>query len=225
MNVPVTRSDLRECRSAGFTLLEVLVAVAILAIMGVLMQQVLMSVLQAREAADRHGAQLRQMQKAQVVMQRDIGQMLPRVVRDEFGDVQPALILGKNQLVFTRLSVLSPAFPQRSAVLRVEYSLQGDKLLRRQWTMPDRARDAKPSQTVLLTGVHSLQVRVLDESNNWKNDWPGMAGVNIQPREQVLPRAIEIVVDTETYPAISRLWLLPVNPYAAEKTAASGAQP
>ena len=89
----------------GFTLLEVLIAIAIFALLGLGSYRMLHSVLNTDEATRRHELQLREVVRAFAVLEQDLAQAGARPVRDGYADLRPAL-LGEAEpatLEFTRL--------------------------------------------------------------------------------------------------------------------------
>ena len=105
----------------GFTLLELLVALAIFGLLAAMSYSGLHAVLQQQlyteQAAERLGA----LQKLYLIMQRDIEQIVARTVRDEFGDAQLPVV-GGDALQFTRGGWRNPAGRQRSTLQRVGYA-------------------------------------------------------------------------------------------------------
>ena len=81
---------MRQCR--GFTLLELLIAIAIFALLGLGTYRMLDSVLQTDKVTRAHEAQLRELVRAMAVFERDLLQVLARPVRDPFGEVRAALL-------------------------------------------------------------------------------------------------------------------------------------
>ena len=72
-------------RQRGFTLLELLVALAIFALVSVMAYGGLASVLDQQFATDEIAGQLARLQKTYLLLQRDFEQLVPRPVRDEYG--------------------------------------------------------------------------------------------------------------------------------------------
>ncbi|MCB1656922.1 MAG: type II secretion system minor pseudopilin GspJ, partial [Pseudomonadales bacterium] len=70
----------------GFTLLELLVAVAIFALLGVGSYRLLASTISVRDTAKAHDAALIQLQRSFIVMNRDLSQAVARPIRDQYGD-------------------------------------------------------------------------------------------------------------------------------------------
>lgn len=93
--------------SRGFTLLEVLIAIAIFALLGLGSYRMLHSVLNTDEATRRHELQLREVVRAFAALEQDLAQVGARPVRDGFAELRPAL-LGEVEPVameFTRLGL------------------------------------------------------------------------------------------------------------------------
>ncbi len=91
-------------KQQGFTLLEVLVAVSISALIGVSAVQLLSSVGDTSRATQARAAEIAALQRFNQVVSRDISQFISRPIRDEYGDQQAALLLdsGDYPLEFTR---------------------------------------------------------------------------------------------------------------------------
>ena len=107
----------------GFTLLEVLIAIAIFALLGLGSYRMLHSVLNTDEATRQHELQLREVVRAFAVLEQDVAQVGARPVRDGFAELRPAL-LGEVEPVameFTRLGWRNPLGSPRSAWQRVRW--------------------------------------------------------------------------------------------------------
>ena len=70
----------------GFTLLEVLIAVSITAMIGVASTQLLSNVIDSKQASEVRSEQLVSLQRFNMVVSRDIEQLINRSIRDEYGD-------------------------------------------------------------------------------------------------------------------------------------------
>jgi general secretion pathway protein J len=195
------------CR--GFTLLELLVALAIFGLLATMsyggLQAVMMQQSQTEIAADR----LSELQKLYLIMQRDIEQVVLRPIRDEYGDEQPPLI-GAETLQLTRGGWRNPAGRQRSQLQRVGYALEDQQLVRYTWAVLDRAQDSEPLVQLLSEAVEQLQLRYLAADNEWKEQWPDpQASVDPAIVPLSLPRVVEVTVEHETYGPLVWLFQLP----------------
>lgn len=200
----------------GFTLLELLVALAVFAIMAIAAYSGLRSVLFTHAAVEEENRRLAAVQLAVFRLEQDIEQALPRGVRDEYGEPQPALRGGEllsDALILTRAGWDNPLGQPRASLQRVAYRLQGGRLWRLYWTVLDRGGAIEPRETLLLDQVSAFRVRFLDQSDAWQNDWPppisSAVDDTLPPDLNTLPRAVEITLTLEDWGAITRLLPLP----------------
>jgi general secretion pathway protein J len=192
----------------GFTLLEVLVAIAIFAVISVLAYGGLTTVLQQRELVEARTGEWRDLQMAMQLVSRDLRQLHPRPVRDEIGDrYEPALLSRPGAafaLELTRGGWTNPGALPRSTLQRVAYRIEDGRLVRIYWPVLDRTLATEPLVTVLLDGVDALELRLLDRQGTWHGQWPPV-GTDGDAALQTLPRAVEFALETERF---GRVWRL-----------------
>ena len=195
-------------RAAGFTLLELLVAMAIFAVVAALAYGGLMQVLNQREMAQAQTERWREVQLAIRTVTRDLQQLHPRPVRDELGDRhEPAVLArpgGEYALEVTRGGWTNPGGQPRSTLQRVAYRVEDGELLRVYWPVLDRTPGTAPVIAALLTGVDRLDLRLMDWQGEWHTQWPP-AGNDPQASLQVMPRAVEFAVELDD---MGRIWRL-----------------
>jgi general secretion pathway protein J len=191
----------------GFTLLELLVALAIFAVIAVMAYSGLDTVLTARSQTEQHATQLAHLQKAITWLGRDIEQYIERPIRDQYGDNQLSLQGTNSQIELTRAGWRNPAQQQRSSLQRVAYHLENQTLSRSYWWVLDRAQDTHPIQINLLNNVVNLQLRYLDKSLRWHEQWPpsdfSTTNTNTLP---IIPKAIEVTLTVNEWGRITRLF-------------------
>jgi general secretion pathway protein J len=194
----------------GFTLLELLVAVAIFALLGVGSYRLLATTIATRDAAQKHDAALMQLQKAMSTLNRDISQAIARPVRNEYGDVVAAVILKNNTLDLTRAGWPNPLQQARSQLQRIHYELNTKgELVRFSWSQLDRERGAKPQQSILLKNIDTMQMKVYSFNGGLVQEWPVLQSQTANNAAlSELPRAIEIVVNVKPWGEIRRYFRL-----------------
>lgn len=196
----------------GFTLLELLVALAIFAVIAVMAYSGLSTILTTRLQTDQHAAQLAQLQTTFLWLRRDIEQHVARPIRDQYGDRQVALIGTISFLELTRAGWRNPAQQKRSSLQRIAYHLEDNTLWRSYWRMLDRAQDAQPQKMELLNEVNEIQLRYLDESRHWHEQWPlENLLTNVADENVSLPmlKAIEVTLTVVGWGNITRLFRVP----------------
>jgi general secretion pathway protein J len=206
MNLPNTT----HC---GFTLLELLVALAVFAILAVAAYGGLRNVLFTRVAVEAQTQRLAAVQLAIHRLSQDLEQAVPRGIRDEYGAPQAALLgdaLAGERLILTRAGWANPLGQPRASLQRVAYQVRGNQLWRLHWPVLDRGGLAEPREMRVLDQVREFRIRFLDENASWRNDWPPPASAGNGPRDlDALPRAVEISLTLEDWGEITRLLLLP----------------
>lgn len=197
----------------GFTLLELLVAVAIFAILGVGSYRLLASTIATRDAARAHDNALMQLQKAFSVMNRDLSQTIGRSVRDEYGDSVAAVVLKNNSLDITRAGWPNPLQQARSELQRIHYEVNDKgQLIRLSWPQLDRERGTKPRQSILLTNVDKIQIKIISPTGNVDSEWPSLQRQGQSNQDATLnelPRGLEVIMTVKPWGEIRRFFRLP----------------
>lgn len=200
-------------RTRGFTLLELLVALSIFALMAAMAYGGLSSVIRIREQVDASLARTQRLQQAVFRIQSDLEQTAARDIRDEFGDPRPALAAeAALGLSLTRNGWRNPLDEPRSHLQRVRYRLdQEGRLLRDHWRVLDRAQDSAPVETVLLEDVTRLEWRFLDGGRQWHDRWPPLTADTTPANggDTRLPLAVELRLTTEDRGEIRQLFAIP----------------
>ncbi len=195
-------------RRRGFTLLEVLVAMAIFAVVSALAYGGLMVVLNQRELGEVQARDWRDMQFAMQLISRDLQQLQPRPVRDEIGDRHDPPIVARPgasyAIELTRGGWTNPAAQPRATLQRVAYRIEDTELQRIYWPVLDRTLNTAPVVTVLLEDIDRVEIRLMDRQGVWHTQWPppGLAG---ESALFTLPRAVEFAIES---PRFGRVWRL-----------------
>jgi general secretion pathway protein J len=197
----------------GFTLLEIMMALFIFAILATLVTGVLRTVIQAHARNDLAAQQLQDLQVALTLLQSDMQQMIDRPVLDRSGNALPSLIANTasnaNSLEFTRSGFVNPlATDRRSTLQRVAYHLDGNNLVRETWMVLDRANTTQSAKNTLLSGVKSLKFRFMGLQNQFYDYWPTPLPMPPDPNVivPILPRGIEAIITFETGGTLTRVF-------------------
>ena len=208
---------------SGFTLLEVLIAMAITAFVSVLSYQTLSTALAGIESARTESERLHEINRAFTILSRDVRQMTNRPVRDEFGQMASAVSggeLARDPLRLTRSGWHNSTGAPRSTLQRVAYRLEEDKLLRLSYPVLDRTTAIEPTETVLIDGVEVFELRFLPsvtalevdrnqviDRRFWQENW--VADVGFTDKIIDPPAAIEVRVILSDWGELERLYVMP----------------
>jgi general secretion pathway protein J len=194
--------------SRGFTLIEMLVAVAILAIIAVMALAGLNQVIDQQAAARVTADRWQKIQLAMRLITTDLAQLQPRATREESGETYQPILLADPSAQFplelSRGGWANPAGLPRGTVLRVAYSWEDDKLIRWHWAVMDRTLSTPPVRAEILDGVTKVEVRFLDRAGEWHLEWPPL---DRRGPESVIsaPRAVEFAIELTDLGRVYRL--------------------
>lgn len=193
-------------KKSGFTLIEVIIAMAIFAIVSLLAYTGLHSVITSKSHTEAALDRLQELQISVLTLTADLQHLSNRDGHDALGG---KLLKASTQdssyiFAFTRHGWRNPANQVRSTLQRVAYKLDEDKLIRIYWAHVDRADDDQFVERTLMTNVESLELRFLDDKNQWQTDWPS-ADTLASDTPSLLPAAIEFTLKMNDWGAIRRL--------------------
>lgn len=204
--VSATNTIITKHSSSGFTLIEVLVAMAIFAVLSVMAYSGLRTVINVSSGVQNHVERLEALQRTFMFLERDFYQLIPRTMSVDGGNARPALEAVSNAtrlFEFTRGGQPNPADVQQNSLIRIAYFTDEDKLKRIKWNTLDHISDDRTIEMTLLDNVESIKTRFLDKNNEWRTNW----GQN-QADKETLPKAIEITLEHKEWGEIR--WLLPI---------------
>jgi general secretion pathway protein J len=173
----------------GFTLFEILIALFILSIIGVIMVRGLQTVLTSKEGLLRSQTAQTDLNVALTILQNDINNIVNRsIVTQSDGSYPPVYYANDayHTLQFTRGSVLRSLNSVNSDLLRVAYQLKNGEFVRLYWPVLDRSTQNQPISRVLLQNVTGIDWQFVNGSHQFIPGWPPH-GIN-----QPLPQAIQI---------------------------------
>lgn len=218
--------------SRGFTLIELVVALAITAIMFAIGYVELDQAMKSHREVDEQSARLIAIQQAVRTLEQDFELLQPRPVRNLIGDgYLPALTttpggtggpigLGGGSgsgsssgsgtaiplVSFTRAGWTNPVGVQRSELQRVSYAIQNGALIRQYYPVLDATPQDPLISRTLIDHVQSFSLRFMDAGHNWQTQWPATAlpGANPEVLLRSRPVAVEITLQLDDWGLIVR---------------------
>jgi general secretion pathway protein J len=194
--------------------MELLVSVAIFAVVGTLALSGYTQLQKQSEYAEQRLERTREVQRAVQTITQDLEQLEPRPIREPLGESQLPALLAQDpteySLQFTRAGWSNTAGLSRPTLQRVGYRLDQDGLWRDYWPVLDRTLTAEPIRRKLLGGIRTVTFRFMDQGRTWVDRWPAAAGaVGAQPDLRQRPAAIEVTLELEDWGTIRRVVEVP----------------
>ena len=186
----------------AFTLLEMLISIAIFALMSAMAYGGLSQLIRSSQQITMSNETLSELQFSLSSIEKDLLQLSNRKIRDEFGDEQPALKLAQDKLTFSRLGWVNFIGAQRSHIQRVEYDLKNDQLIRRYWLSLDQTVEQKPIESVLLHNVKNLSFKIIDAQGELHLSWPNTTNLKASPASA---KAVEMTIELTQWGEITKL--------------------
>ena len=207
----------RHPRIAGFTLIEVLVAIVIFALISVFSVQGFLMVANMEQRSREEVEAEKNFHQIWSLIGQDLLHMRQRPIRDQFGIVDGAYIAGRDPYLveFTRGGL--PSLPiSPGGMMRVAYRLSDEnELIRVIWPSLDSPLTDEQQERVLMTGVAEVQFEQLNQNNFYEPIWPPL---NIQGNsESLMPRMVRVSIET-----LSGLEMTRVIPGVEQVSAAAG---
>jgi len=192
----------------GFTLLEVLVAMALFALMAAMAYGTLNQTLLSSDILSDRMDRLQALQRTVRTLSDDLQQLAPRPVRDELGDnYGPSLSTAFQSgfaIELTRGGWNNPMILPRSTMQRAAYRIEDGALLRYHWNVLDRTLSNEPVIVTLLEEVDSLRFRFFQTDADFIEQWPP-DNLNGPTNVRLRPLAVEFVLKLENEDEITRL--------------------
>ena len=200
-------------RARGFSLIELLVALAVFAALAAAAYGGLAQIAATRGALAKQQDRFAEVVRAVSMLERDLRQAIARPVRGNGrGDFLPALAGTGDRIELTRLGFANPLAEPRSNLERVAYAIDAQKLMRGRYLALDRAPDASPAVTSVLDDARSVSFRYLGSDGAWRSTWPPSETPTSMKPEETLPRAIEFRIATGDAGELRRVIELPSTP-------------
>jgi general secretion pathway protein J len=190
---PSRNSKSTVARQSGFTLVEAVVSLLLLAVMSVMSYQAVDVILGANQRSLSNLSDEAQLHRAWQIINRDLFHLRPRTFADGLGSKEPAYLTNPDQfgLRFSRgggpLTGYNP-----TGVTRIEYSLNSnDQLERRSWPITATSLNNDGNRMILLNNVENVEIEQLSRGGVFVPSWPPL---NETHSQLSLPRMIRITI-------------------------------
>lgn len=188
---------MRFHRSSGFTLIELVVAMSIFAILAAAGWKVFDGLMKVRERATIQAKHLMSLQSVYAQLSRDFGQAIARPVRQSEQE-KAALLTDGQSIELTRTGVTDPRLTGQGPLERVRYELRNDELWRLSYAQPDHMGTLQPTATRLIKHVDQFRIQVFNPEAS--AIWPPLEGADgaqqdgqaINLSHGLLPRGVEV---------------------------------
>ncbi len=203
MNAPYPGTMAGRRRHAGYTPIEVIVAVTVFAFLAAGAYIALDGLSRAAMDHRERSAEFGQLQTALARLVGDLRQVATRPVRGPDGRHEPALAGERNRLAATRAGWANPASQRRGTLQRFSWQFSQNEFQRSGWPVTDRVPATQAWNETLLEDVALVEFRYRDRQGRWRDEWP--SGNDEMAH---LPAAIEVTLESERFGRIRRLVVL-----------------
>ncbi|CEG56708.1 GspJ family T2SS minor pseudopilin variant LspJ [Legionella fallonii] len=198
----------------GFTLIEILIALTVFAILATITSSSLYYAFDTRTRVTIQAEKLNTLQLAVSLIQQDTSQAVERAIRGNEMRLFPVFVGQSQYLEFTRDGDINPqSIEKRSALKRIALLCKDRALLRRTWPTLDSTNKNIYEDKVLLDGVTECHFNYLNQSSQLLPEWREQA-VNQNQIKEPLPQAIQINLTLKEWGEMNLLFVIPEALYA-----------
>lgn len=195
-------------RRRGFTLIEIMVAVFIFAIIATVSYRIISSLVKTKQVVDETQNKWGNLSLVNSNLERSVSRLIPLVVRDNDGNAIPALLgqekltgMYDGQLEMTLSGSIGDSVLGVKPPKRVGYRLYKNSLYFITWPILNRALKTLPEIDLLIDNVSVFKVEYLYGDGKWYTTWPPENG-DISS----LPDAMRVNLELNSGESIVREW-------------------
>jgi general secretion pathway protein J len=193
-------------KTSGFTLLEVIIAIAIFSMISLSSFTIFNTVIKSDESSKTRTDRINELQRGFLLIERDLLQIARRTVRlngeapiDNFLHTDSdSFSSNENTLAFVRHGWTNPGLMlPRSSMQSVAYQLNEETFERLHFNFVDAVQGQEPKVRKLITGVEALKFEFF-----YGKEWQKKI------KKKVLPQAIAVEISTKDYGLLRREFLV-----------------
>lgn len=189
---------------SGFTLIEMVIAVSIFALMSAMAYSGLNQTIKIGNQVSEANQRLSELQFGLAYFSRDWMQVSPRKIRNQYGDEENNIVIEGNGISFTRSGWSNLLQQKRSELQRVQYLVIDNNFVRRHWRSLDQGIGEEPLATILIHDIESLEINFIDPAESEISDWP-----NASSQSAGNPIALIIEIELAQMGQIRRILEIP----------------
>jgi general secretion pathway protein J len=198
----------------GFTLLEILIALTIFAILATITSSSLYYAFNTRNLVNIQANRLNELQLAISIIQQDTLQIVDRAVRGNEMREFPILVGQAEYMEFTRDGIVNPkSLEKRSTLKRVGLACLDGTLVHRTWESLDPTDRNKYEDRVLISNVDKCTFSYLNQHLQSLPEWRAEA-ISEEQQSELFPKALQINLTLKDWGPINLLFVIPQALYA-----------
>ncbi|MBL7481003.1 type II secretion system minor pseudopilin GspJ [Legionella bononiensis] len=198
----------------GFTLIEILIALTVFAILATITSSTLYYAFNARTRVNEQAERLNSLQLAISIIQQDTTQTVERPIRGNEMRLFPGFVGQAQYLELTRDGVINPkSIEKRSSLKRIALVCQDGTLIRRTWSSLDPLDRNIYEDKELVNNLSDCYFNYLNQNLQVLSEWREQALAQNQ-RKEPLPKAIQINLKLNDWGKLNLLFIIPEALYA-----------
>lgn len=204
-----------RAKPLGYTLIEVMIALIVFAVIAVISSSVLYHVFTLRDRVAKQATQLSELQLVMTLFEHDMVQLVPRSVRSNDMHLFSSYI-GTNQYIeFTRGGLINPqSFAKRSGLKRIAYLCRSGTLIRRAWDVLDTTDRHRFEDKILLTNLTECSFSYISRYQQVLSEWRASA-LEPDQKSQILPSGVGLTLNPHGWGKMTFMFVIPEGLYAA----------
>jgi general secretion pathway protein J len=198
----------------GFTLIEILIALSIFAILATITSSTLYYAFNTRTRVNAQADQMSKLQLAISIVQQDILQIAERAIRGNDMRLFPVFIGQAHYVEFTRDGLTNPqSREKRSTLKRVAFACEEGKLIHRTWQSLDAMNRNEYQEKILIDNITECHFNYINQTLQTLTEWREGA-VDQNQRAETLPKAIQINLTIKDWGEMNLLFIIAEALYA-----------